>query len=146
MRIEKATLKDMEQIIPLFDQYRIFYKQESDINGAKEYLTKRLRKNESVIFLAYHKNKPVAFTQLYPMFSSVSMQPFFVLNDLFVLNDFRNRQIGEALLNRAKEFCMAEGAKGLALETAIDNPAQKLYEKLGWKKDIDCFHYFWTPE
>ncbi|HAI44518.1 MAG TPA: GNAT family N-acetyltransferase, partial [Maribacter sp.] len=35
------------------------------------------------------------------------------------------------------------GYKGLALETAIDNPAQKLYEKLDWEKDSHCFHYFW---
>ena len=33
--------------------------------------------------------------------------------------------------------------KGLALETAKANPAQRLYEKLGWKKDLEHLHYFW---
>lgn len=32
------------------------------------------------------------------------------------------------------------------LETAIDNPAQHLYEKLGWKNDVEVFHYAWLAE
>ena len=46
-------------------------------------------------------------------------------------------------LEKAQQFCEQQGFKGLTLETAIDNPAQKLYEKLGWEKDYHCFHYFW---
>jgi len=72
------------------------------------------------------------------------MQAIYVLNDLYVLPDYRKKRIGEALLNEAKEYCSAMGYKGLALETAIDNPAQKLYERLGWEKDVHCFHYFWS--
>ena len=69
---------------------------------------------------------------------------FFEIPDFVEFEDFRNKKIGEALLSRAKEYCIQNKAKGLALETAIDNPAQKLYEKLAWIKDVDCFHYFWT--
>jgi len=72
------------------------------------------------------------------------MQPIFVLNDLFVSDQHRKKGIGEALLNHAKHYCKELGYKGLALETATDNPAQDLYERLGWKKDVLCFHYFWT--
>jgi hypothetical protein len=31
----------------------------------------------------------------------------------------------------------------LALEAATDNPAQKLYERLGWKQSSDFYYYFW---
>ena len=146
MRIIQASKENLEEIVPLFDQYRLFYKQESDLHGAKVFLTDRFNKNESVIFLAYFKGNPVGFTQLFPMFSSVSMQRSYILNDLFVTAPHRKKQIGEALLNKAKEFCIASNAKGLALETGIHNPAQKLYEKLHWEKDLDCFHYFWTAQ
>ncbi|PIF01463.1 MAG: GNAT family N-acetyltransferase [Maribacter sp.] len=146
MKTSKATIKDLPCIVPLFDQYRVFYGQKSDIEGARVFLTERLGKNESIVFLAYHQDRPVGFAQLYPMFSSVTMQHSYVLNDLFVRPEFRDKQIGGALLNKAKEFCKADRAKGIALETAVDNPAQKLYEKLGWVKDVDCFHYFWTAE
>ncbi|EAR01552.1 GNAT family N-acetyltransferase [Maribacter sp. HTCC2170] len=144
VKIEIATIKDLNIITPLFDQYRVFYKQASNLNGASRFLKHRIKKDESTIFIAFYNDQPAGFTQLYPMFSSVSMQRSYVLNDLFVVEDFRNKKIGEALLNKAKEYCIQNKAKGLALETAIDNPAQKLYEKLGWIKDVDCFYYFWT--
>jgi GNAT superfamily N-acetyltransferase len=146
IRIIQASKENLDEIVPLFDQYRLFYKQDSNLPGAKVFLTDRFNKNESVIFLAYFKGNPVGFTQLYPIFSSVSMQHSYVLNDLYVTAPYRQKQIGEALLNKAKEFCIANRAKGLALETAIHNPAQKLYENLNWVKDIDCFHYFWTTQ
>ena len=55
----------------------------------------------------------------------------------------RKKGIGEALMERAKLFAKNKGSKGLTLETAIDNPAQKLYERLGWKKDTHVNHYTW---
>ena len=74
----------------------------------------------------------------------MSLESSLILNDLFVSPQFRNNNIGEALLLKSQEFCRENNYKGLALETAINNPAQKLYEKLGWCKDSHCFHYFWS--
>lgn len=138
-----ANLSDVEQIAPLFDAYRVFYGQASNVAGARTFLKERLQNNEAIIFLALENDIPTGFTQLYKTFSSVSLQPFFILNDLYVAPEFRNKGVGEALLNHAKSHCTTLGYKGLALETAIDNPAQKLYERLGWKKDESYFHYFW---
>jgi len=98
-----------------------------------------------VIFIALdEEGKGLGFTQLYPSFSSVSMQRVYILNDLFVSQSARGKGIGEALLQRAKEFAIETSSKGLTLETAIDNPAQHLYERLDWKKDTEVFHYTWT--
>ncbi len=141
--IKDVTLSDIELIAPLFDAYRVFYEQPSDLNAARLFLKERLSQDESVIFLALHNGKPAGFTQLYTTFSSVSLQPFYILNDLFVSPDYRKLGIGEALLNHAKKHCIVQNYKGLALETAEDNPAQTLYERLGWEKDEAYFHYFW---
>jgi len=146
VQIETATLNSLDQIAPLFDQYRVFYKQKSDLNAARAFLENRILNKESILFVAFLNDKAVGFTQLYPIFSSVSMQQSFVLNDLYVDSAYRKRKIGEALLNRTKQYCKLKNAKGLALETAIENPVQKLYEKLGWLKDVDCFHYFWPSK
>lgn len=142
----EATLNDLAVVVPLFNQYRIFYNQKSNEEAAKEFLKKRIQHKESVILLAYFNDEPVGFTQLFTSFSSVSLQPVFILNDLYVSETHRGKGIGEALLNSAKELCRDRRYKGLALETGVKNPAQQLYEKLGWKKDTDCFHYFWTSE
>ena len=38
MSILKATLNDLDSLTELFDLYRIFYQQKSNINGAKDLL------------------------------------------------------------------------------------------------------------
>ena len=145
--IIKGTLEHLDQLVPLFDGYRVFYKQNSDPSAARRFLQERTQRDESVVFLAYLNQRAVGFTQLFRSFSSVSMSPILILNDLYVLPNQRGKGIGEALLEHAKTYCQQLNYKGLALETAVDNPAQKLYERLGWEKDTHCFHYFWTaPE
>lgn len=142
--VYKANLAHLPLLAPLFDKYRIFYKQKSDIKAAESFLRLRFENKESIVFLAAVDGKVVGFVQLYPTFSSVSMQPVYILNDLYVDPAYRKKRIGEALLNRTKQLCRVNDFKGLALETAVDNPAQKLYERLGWKKDSGYFHYFWS--
>jgi len=144
LEIVHGEPKDVDTIAPLFDAYRQFYEQESDIDRAKEFLYDRLSNGQSIILIAFWKGKAVGFTQLYTTYSSVSMQAFYILNDLFVVPEYRGKQMGEALLRASQQLCAKNNYKGLALETAIDNPAQELYEKLGWRKDTDYFHYFWA--
>lgn len=143
MKVRRAILSDVAFIAPLFNEYRIFYNQETDLSASSAFLEERLRNNESIIFVAINEGEIIGFTQLYKTFSSVSLQPFYILNDLFVALAHRKKGAGEALLKHSKIHCTRENYKGLALETTTDNPAQKLYERLEWKKDEHCFHYFW---
>lgn len=142
--IIRAQPEHIPALAPLLDAYRVFYKQVSDIKGATQFLEDRFQKEESVVFLSIHDGRPSGFVQLFPAFSTVSLQAVYILNDLYVEETHRKMGIGEALLRRSQEYCQMKGYKGLALETAIDNPAQTLYERMGWKKDVHCFHYFWT--
>lgn len=147
MKILRAGPAQLDELAGLFDAYRVFYEQGSDLQGARSFLSARLEAGQSVAFLALNATgRPMGFTQLYPMFSSVSMAPFYVLNDLYVDPDFRGQGVGAALLQRAQAFAREEKQKGLALETATDNPAQALYERLGWEKNVDFFHYFWKTK
>ena len=139
--IRKAVLQDLEELTILFDAYRIFYKQHSDKEAAREFLKERLLRNESVIYVAYNENNAIGFTQLYPIFSSVSLKNAWLLNDLYVLPSARRSGVAEALLNVARKHGTDTGAKWLLLETAADNlPAQSLYEKNGWVKAEDIFY------
>ena len=144
MNIITAGIGNLEQLIPLFDGYRVFYKQLSDQEAARVFLEDRLKKSDSIIFLALNEHHDaMGFTQLYPIFSSVSMRPLHVLNDLFVSEGFRGRHIGRSLLEHAKDYISEINSKGLILETAKNNPAQYLYERLDWKLDNDALHYTW---
>ncbi|MCG9690005.1 GNAT family N-acetyltransferase, partial [Vibrio tubiashii] len=83
MEIVKARIEQLDVISPLFDAYRVFYGQESNLSVAREFIESRLNNNESVIFLALDdEGNGLGFTQLYPSFSSVSAARTWVLNDL----------------------------------------------------------------
>ncbi|MCL4113560.1 UNVERIFIED_CONTAM: hypothetical protein GTU68_011212 [Idotea baltica] len=144
--VSKANITNLKEVALLFDAYRVFYNQETNIAAAEQFLFERISNNQSVVLIATIDNKAVGFTQLYTTYSSVSLQPTYILNDLYVYEEFRKKGIGESLLNEAKKICLTNNYKGLALETAFDNPAQHLYEKLGWTKDSGYFHYFWSAK
>ena len=144
MKIISAKLKHVDQLIPLFNGYRMFYNQASNPEAAELFLTERFKNKDSVIFIAIDDaNNALGFTQLYPTFSSVSLQRSYILNDLFVLKKSRGIGVGESLMNHAKIFAIEKNSRGLTLETDKNNPAQKLYERLGWKKDTEVLHYTW---
>lgn len=143
MNILKATLNDIDALTELFDLYRLFYQQKSDLDGAKTFIKERLRNEESVIFMAYHESDPIGFVQLYPSFSSVSMKRTWVLNDLYVKESGRGKGFGENLIKTAIAFAKETDAKGLLLETGADNlTAQRLYEKMGFIKETTHFYFY----
>jgi len=141
MIIRRARKKDIEDLSVLFDKYRIFYKQKSDVENARSFLKKRMKRKESVIFVAEEREELIGFTQLFPIFSSVSMKRTWLLNDLYI--NERSRGIGAAtkLLDAVKEFGAETNSKWLLLQTAADNfTAQKVYEKNGWVKETDILY------
>jgi len=144
MEIVKATLDELDLVTPLFDAYRVFYGQGSDLNIARDFIKARLESQESVIFLAVgSQGEALGFTQLYPSFSSVSAARTWILNDLYVTDSARKQGVATQLMNAAKKLATEGEVKGLALETAEDNVnAQKLYESLGYKKELGAYHYF----
>ncbi|MGZ3810311.1 MAG: N-acetyltransferase family protein [Mucilaginibacter sp.] len=147
MEIRRIMLADAHLVIDLFNQYRVFYKKESDMALAERFIKERLGKNESVIFVALEveggKMAPVGFTQLYPTYSSVSANKNWILNDLYVDSNNRKKGIGEALIKAAMDFAKGEGATYLQLETAMVNyTAQSLYEAIGFQKQEPEAGYF----
>jgi len=142
MEVVRANSEHISEVANLFDQYRMFYKQESNLNGAIDFITERINNKDSVIFLVKEENQSLGFTQLYPSFSSVSMKKLWVLNDLYVTETARQKGVAQLLLNTAKIFATESKAKALDLQTAIDNKsAQALYEKNGYQVDKEFLSY-----
>lgn len=134
--ISRAGLADLDDLVPLFDGYRQFYQQVSDVEGARAFLGERLTWGQSVVFLASRDGCACGFTQLFPSFTSGGMAPIYILNDLFVATQARGIGAGRALLKAAADWAFAQGAVRLTLSTAHDNvTAQRLYEACGWAHD-----------
>ena len=142
MFVKRAGLGDLDDVAPLFDGYRQFYGQPSDLAAARAFLAERLRRDESVIFVAIADDVTLGFTQLYPSFSSVSVRRLWILNDLFVSPAARRGGVGRRLLERTREWAVETDAKGLTLTTALANSAARsLYESCGWRRDDEFAHY-----
>ena len=141
--VRQATTADLDALVPLFGAYRVFYRKTSDPELARTFLSERLSRNQSVVFLAMREDgAAVGFTQLYPSFSSAAAAPVFILNDLFVAPDARRNGVGALLLAAAVRFACAAGAVWLTLSTEVTNrTAQALYEKEGWVRQSDFFVY-----
>jgi GNAT superfamily N-acetyltransferase len=139
--IRRATVEDLDLIVPLFDAYRQFYRQPSDPILARIFLSDRFLHHQSVVFLAVDdaldpNGSALGFTQLYPSFSSGLARPIYILNDLFVAPSARRRNVARRLLETAAEFGKQSGAARLGLSTELDNaPARALYEACGWRQD-----------
>jgi ribosomal protein S18 acetylase RimI-like enzyme len=143
MAIKRAGLEHIKEAAHLFNLYRVYYEQKSDMDGAANFLHERISNEESVIFLAYDQEQAVGFTQLYPTFSSVQMKRTWVLNDLFVHEEHRGQRFGEQLVKKAIEFADSRDAAGVLLETMPDNVnAQRLYERIGFKKEENYFYFY----
>jgi GNAT superfamily N-acetyltransferase len=144
--IKTATLEDLNQLSVLFDEYRIFYACESNIQSAANFLGDRIRNKESVIIVAENENQILTgFVQLYPIFSSTRMKRLWLLNDLYVNPAFRGQHISVQLINRAKELARETNACGLILETAMSNDiGNKLYPKTGFFIDNEHHYYYWN--
>jgi GNAT superfamily N-acetyltransferase len=144
-KIRKATIKDLNLVVELFDKYRVFYERETDKEKALEFLSERLKLNDSEIFVAEtNDNSLVGFIQLYPLFSSTRMRPLWLLNDLFVNKEYRGKGISKQLIETAKNLCIQTNDCGLILETAKTNSiGNELYPNIGFSLDEEHNYYSW---
>lgn len=134
--ISHAGPADLDALAVLFDAYRQFYGQPTDVARARDWLRERLRFGESTVLVAKQGEATVGFAQLYAMFSSVHLARTWILNDLYVDQAARRSGAARALLDAATAYARAQGAAGISLETPVDNaPARALYRSAGWNED-----------
>ncbi|MGH1433767.1 MAG: GNAT family N-acetyltransferase [Lewinella sp.] len=143
--IRSATLSDLSALANLFDQYRVFYRKDSDIPAAEQFLKDRLTLGDSVIYVAEIAGELVGFTQLYPIFSSTRMRRLWLLNDLFVHPAQRGQGLSLQLLDQTKKHCRETRACGVMLETEKSNTiGNRLYPRAGFQQNEGSNFYEWT--
>lgn len=147
-QIKRASLEDLNETAELFNLYRIFYRQESDLEKGRTFLKERLLKDESIVFLALADGKAVGFVQLYKLFHYTKLEMQWLLSDLFVHQDYRGRGLSVALIDQSKEWCAETGACGLMLETEkTNNIGNTLYPRCGFEYDgLHNYYHWWSKK
>jgi GNAT superfamily N-acetyltransferase len=146
MKIIQATLEHLDELAPLFEAYRIFYNKPPNELKTRQFLTERILKQESIVYLIYTEGGvPAGFTQLYPTFSSIRLGRLWLLNDLFIMPEARSQGFSIALIEHVKDMARKTGAVGVVLQTDITNEVgNKLYPRTGFELDsASCNYYGW---
>ena len=142
--VRQAQPADLDLLVPLFEGYRAFYQCKPDAVSAREFLSMRLDRGDSAIFVAVDQSKSVGagFVQLYPTFSSLRMRRAWILNDLFVEPGYRGLGVARQLMEAARVLAVETQSVTVTLETARDNhAARKLYESLGYQAEQTFMQY-----
>jgi len=148
IKIVPACLESLDELSKLFQSYRIFYKKEPDTEGEKQFLRERITNKESVIYLAKSggesEDKFIGFVQLFPMFSSTRITRLWLLNDLYVDENYRKSGAASLLIERSKELARETNYAGLMLQTAKTNTtAQSVYDRNEFVQDDNFYSYYW---
>lgn len=147
MEVIRATASDIPLLLPLFDRYRSFYEQVSDLKACEEYLRARFLREEAAIFMAVEVQNgevvALGFSMMYISFSTIGLKKFWSLHDLYVEEEYRKQGIAKMLINKCKELAMENYPIGVVIESRISNQsAQHLFDSVGFVKEGEHYFYF----
>ncbi|GJH43683.1 GNAT family N-acetyltransferase [Pasteurella canis] len=117
MKIFKAEQWNLDILLPLFEQYRLSHGMLENPDRTLAFLTNRIRFSESIFFIAVNENQhALGFIQLYPRLSSLQLQRYWQLTDIFVSPNSNYAEVYAALIAKAKEFVRYTQSTRLVVE------------------------------
>lgn len=132
MKIFKAEQWNIKVLLPLFEHYRLAHGMTENPDRTLTFLTNRIRFNESLFFIAVdEQNQAVGFIQLYPRLSSLQLQRYWQLTDIYVMDCAKKAEIYAALISKAKDFVLYTQSNRLVAE--LGQTQRELLEQEGFK-------------
>ena len=132
IKIFKAEQWNLDILLPLFEEYRLSHGMAENPERTLTFLTNRIRFSESIFFLALDEDKKaVGFIQLYPRLSSLQLQRYWQLTDIFVRNISHKNDVYTALISKAKDFVSYTQSTRVTVEQDIQR--HHLLENEGFK-------------
>ncbi|MCR8646020.1 GNAT family N-acetyltransferase [Paenibacillus sp. N1-5-1-14] len=141
--VRKSTEADLEALTSLMQQYIVgFYGNAwpSDIS-IHSLIRTLLHEQSGVQFIAEFKGQPVGFATLYFTFSTMKAQKITVMNDLFVLETYRNSDLEIQLFTACSRYTEEYGFANMTWLTGPGNTrAQQFFEERGARR-IEWVNY-----
>ena len=132
MKIFKAEQWNIEVLAPLFEAYRLANGMSENPDRTLTFLTNRIRFNESMFFVAVNENsQAIGFIQLYPRLSSLQLQRYWQLTDIFVTKINIKPIFMLPLFLKRKSFVRYTQSNRLVAE--LSQAQQNILEREGFK-------------
>jgi|GEM_PF-4267276 len=129
--VKRATLRDVDYVSDLFDQYRTMNNQNEHPLAERIRLEDQLAAQDCVIFVAVSHMRGVlhylGFAELRPGMSADSLQKEWVLTDLFVVPEARETDIERELLGAVLKHTSLSDSKGMLVGSGVRTPALQSY-------------------
>lgn len=132
MKIFKAEQWNLDLLHPLFEQYRLAHGMPENPERTLTFLTNRIRFSESIFFIAVDEHQQAqGFIQLHPRLSSLQLQRYWQLTDIFVKNQHNALDVYALLIAKAKEFVRYTQSTRLVAEPHFQQ--QIIFEREGFR-------------
>jgi ribosomal protein S18 acetylase RimI-like enzyme len=142
LEIKEASKPDIKKLSVLYDSYRVFYKQSSDLSQVQLFLEELIQNQEVKIFFASKSNQIIGFVVLHYEFSGIALKYSCVLKNIYVSPEAQGDGVALALIQRASADAIAKGATRFRTRTAHDNlAARKTFERFGFVRDEHFIQY-----
>lgn len=149
LRIEKASEKNIPQIISLIREFAAF----ENLSDCCEVTEKDLRKALSgktkvaEALVVFEAQTPIAYAIFYPCFASFRGQRGLHLEDIYIKQEFRGRQIGEMMLKYLARIAKRRGFERIDFQVLEWNtPAVEFYKKHGAEVESEERHFKFVGE
>jgi GNAT superfamily N-acetyltransferase len=131
MEIRALQINDMESLANL---YSVFWNEKSDINKMKVKFT-QLQKNDAYVLLCAVLDNTVVGSVMGIICEELygECQPFMVLENMVINNDYRKKGIGKALFAALEKIAREKGCTQIILVTEANRKdACGFYESVGF--------------
>ena len=137
MEVKQVTADHREQTIELMKKYFEFYERKiPPYDSLNRHITRFFENQEfGIQFIACDGDLPAGFATLYFTYSTMSLIPISIMNDLYVEPNYRGKGVADSLFDKCIEYSKSRGIHKMEWVTATDNyRAQKFYDRKGGEK------------
>lgn len=134
IRIKKATIDDIDILYNLIIEIAKYHNQEQYVlTNKKEMLISGFGdKPKFEALIAEYNGKVSGFISYTWNYSIWLGGEYMNIDDVFILEEYRGKKIGEHLMKNAKQVCKTKNVSRIRWEVERDNlSAIKFYERLG---------------
>ena len=103
----------------------------------KELIPGLLHHPTTIIFIAFHDNKPVGIITCFKGFSTFQARPLINISDFYLQPDYRGLKIGQKLLEIVEKKAVELNCCKITLEVQENNlHAMRIYKYAGFIRDV----------